>query len=58
VCNGDSGSGMIFQLNNKYYLRGIVSVSIALQNHLKCDPQHYVVFTDVSKFLPWIERYL
>lgn len=56
VCNGDSGGGMVFQRNNKWYLRGIVSVSIALQNQARCDPNHYAVFTDVAKFTNWIEN--
>ncbi|GAB0092391.1 transmembrane protease serine 9-like [Sergentomyia squamirostris] len=55
VCNGDSGGGMVFKENNKWYLRGIVSVSIALQNHFLCDPDHYAIFTDVAQFIDWIK---
>uniref|UniRef100_A0A1B0DK02 Uncharacterized protein n=1 Tax=Phlebotomus papatasi TaxID=29031 RepID=A0A1B0DK02_PHLPP len=58
VCNGDSGGGMVFKENNKWYLRGIVSVSIALQNHFLCDPDHYAVFTDVAQFIDWINDLL
>ncbi|KAI4455188.1 modular serine protease [Holotrichia oblita] len=62
VCNGDSGGGMVFQKptanpNRKaYHLRGLVSVSVALQNEFKCDPTHYVVFTDVAKYLEFIKQ--
>ena len=56
VCNGDSGGGLVFKQNNRWYLRGIVSVGAALQNTLKCDPNHYAVFTDVAKFLKWIKN--
>jgi secreted trypsin-like serine protease len=58
VCNGDSGGGMVFKNNNKWFLRGLVSVSVALQNKLRCDPNEYAVFTDVAKFLPWIRSHM
>lgn len=57
VCNGDSGGGMVFNQNGRWYLKGIVSVSVAIQNHFLCDPDHYVVFGDVSKYKRWIEGY-
>ncbi|KAL3271717.1 hypothetical protein HHI36_022188 [Cryptolaemus montrouzieri] len=63
VCNGDSGGGMVFSKRfpgvNKplYYLRGIVSISVALQNEFKCDGEHYAIFTDIAKYLPWIETF-
>lgn len=56
VCNGDSGGGMVFKYNNKWYIRGIVSIGLALQNHFTCDPNHYAVFTDVAKFIDWIKQ--
>ncbi|XP_026313565.1 serine protease gd-like [Hyposmocoma kahamanoa] len=56
VCNGDSGGGMVFNKQNRWYLRGLVSLSVARQNEYRCDPTHYVVFTDLAKFLPWIKQ--
>ncbi|GJQ80664.1 hypothetical protein Trydic_g9248 [Trypoxylus dichotomus] len=62
VCNGDSGDGLVFPKNTgdaskqAYQLRGLVSVSVALQNESKCDPSHYVVFTDVAKYLDFIKE--
>ncbi|XP_071056951.1 chymotrypsin-like elastase family member 2A isoform X2 [Onthophagus taurus] len=61
VCNGDSGGGMVFQRSagsgrKVYQLRGVVSLSVALQNEFKCDPKHYVVFTDVAKYLDFIKN--
>lgn len=47
---------MVFVNKNKWYIRGIVSVSIALQEEARCDPNHYAVFTDVAKFTNWIEN--
>lgn len=56
LCGGDSGGGMVFKQGGQYYLRGIVSVSIALQNSRKCDPHHYVVFADVAKYSNWVNN--
>ncbi|KAJ0173273.1 hypothetical protein K1T71_011449 [Dendrolimus kikuchii] len=56
VCNGDSGGGMVFEIGNKWFLRGLVSLSVAKQNEFRCDPTHYVIFTDIAKFLPWIKQ--
>ncbi|XP_013167820.1 PREDICTED: serine protease gd-like isoform X5 [Papilio xuthus] len=58
VCNGDSGGGMVFQMNDSWHLRGLVSLSVARQNEYRCDPTHYVVFTDLAKFLPWIRQHI
>ncbi|XP_013142043.1 PREDICTED: serine protease gd-like, partial [Papilio polytes] len=58
VCNGDSGGGMVFEMNGSWYLRGLVSLSVARQNEYRCDPTHYVVFTDLAKFLPWIRQHI
>ncbi|KAG5880886.1 hypothetical protein JTB14_001462 [Gonioctena quinquepunctata] len=64
VCNGDSGGGMVFPKtgsnpNNPIWeLRGMVSISVALQNQFKCDSSHYVVFTDVAKYFNWIKKAL
>ncbi|XP_050353335.1 serine protease gd-like isoform X2 [Nymphalis io] len=56
VCNGDSGGGMVFYMGDSWYLRGLVSLSVARQNEYRCDPTHFVVFTDLSKILPWIKQ--
>ena len=56
ICNGDSGGGMVFKQGKQFYLRGIVSISIALQNTLKCDPNHYAVFVDAAKYTTWIKQ--
>ncbi|KAK5638495.1 hypothetical protein RI129_012790 [Pyrocoelia pectoralis] len=60
VCNGDSGGGMVFPRETSkgqvWQLRGLVSISVALQNQFKCDTSHYVVFTDSAKYLGWIKE--
>lgn len=40
--------------NPIWQLRGLVSISVALQNQFRCDATHYVVFTDVAKYLDFI----
>ncbi|KAI4455112.1 modular serine protease [Holotrichia oblita] len=62
VCNGDSGGGMVFQKTGEqpdrkaFHLRGLVSLSVTLKDKAKCDPSHYVVFTDVAKYLEFIKK--
>ncbi|CAH0385796.1 unnamed protein product [Bemisia tabaci] len=58
VCNGDSGGGMVFPRGNTWHLRGIVSISVAHSGLRKCDTKHYIVFTDVAKYLDWINNYV
>jgi secreted trypsin-like serine protease len=58
VCNGDSGGGMVFNKNSKWYLRGIVSITVAKEGLRVCDTRHYVVFTDVAKYLDFVRKNL
>ncbi|XP_075219545.1 uncharacterized protein LOC142323596 [Lycorma delicatula] len=58
VCNGDSGGGMVFKQNSRWYLRGLVSITVAREGLRVCDTKHYVVFTDTAKYLEWINRYI
>jgi secreted trypsin-like serine protease len=57
-CNGDSGSGFIHQVNNKYYLRGIVSSSLFNNVQQSCDTKNYAVFTDVARYTTWIQLFM
>lgn len=57
-CNGDSGGGMTFYINNKWILRGIVSAALADPILNTCNLGEYVVFTDVAKFISWIKSYM
>lgn len=40
--------------NPVWQIRGMVSISVALQNQFKCDASHYVVFTDIAKYQDWV----
>ncbi|GLV36952.1 uncharacterized protein CBL_02213 [Carabus blaptoides fortunei] len=62
VCNGDSGGGLVFPKTNSnpnqpiWHIRGVVSISVALQSEFICDTSHYAIFTDVAKYLQWIRN--
>ncbi|XP_070493055.1 uncharacterized protein [Chironomus tepperi] len=55
VCRGDSGSGLIVTDGTTYYLRGIVSSSL-IGGPYGCDVDTYSVFTDVTKYIDWINN--
>ncbi|KAF2882837.1 hypothetical protein ILUMI_23349 [Ignelater luminosus] len=67
ICNAVVGDGMVFpklnstHQNTRWQLRGLVSTAVTSfisDNPLKCDPSHYVVFTDAAKHLDWIRKSL
>ncbi|CAH1118359.1 unnamed protein product [Phaedon cochleariae] len=61
VCNGDSGGGLMFPMrgtsgpNTQWQIRGMVSSTVPKIDNT-CDPNHYVIFTDVAKYLGWIHN--
>lgn len=52
VCFGDSGSGLFIQVNQVYYLKGIVSSSLIKEQ--LCDVSKNAVYTNVLKYMDWI----
>ncbi|XP_055635539.1 CLIP domain-containing serine protease B15-like [Toxorhynchites rutilus septentrionalis] len=58
ACNGDSGGGMFFLIGEHWFVRGIVSFSPVVESTGACDPQEYVVFTDVARYVDWIAHQL
>lgn len=62
VCNGDSGGGLVFPKSDSvpgqpvWQIRGVVSISVALQGEFVCDSSHYAVFADTAKYLDWIRQ--
>ncbi|XP_058060691.1 serine protease easter-like [Anopheles bellator] len=56
ACNGDSGGGMVFNYANVWYIRGLVSFIPLRGQEAICDPNQYTVFTDVAKYLSWIQK--
>ncbi|XP_050356541.1 chymotrypsin-C-like [Nymphalis io] len=68
ACNGDSGSAFqVFipdkekdtsKTNGAWFVRGIVSQTVARIDKAICDPEYYVVFTDVGKYIHWINKHM
>lgn len=54
VCLGDSGSGFMIKVNNKFYFKGIVSSSITTVTG--CYTKDYAIYTDVSKYYEFIQN--
>ena len=54
ACTGDSGGGLFVVYDNVYYLRGIVSSSLS-DHKLGCNVNTYALYTNVTKFIKWIE---
>ncbi|XP_070501791.1 serine protease gd-like [Chironomus tepperi] len=55
VCRGDSGNGLFVTDGTTYYLRGVVSSSL-IGGPYGCDVDTYSVFTDVTKYIDWINN--
>ncbi|CAO1415670.1 unnamed protein product [Diamesa serratosioi] len=54
-CYGDSGSGMFVKNKKRYYLRGLVSVSLS-DNNKTCDTSVYALYTNIFMFTEWIRQ--
>lgn len=52
VCNGDSGGGLFVKSGGVFYLRGLVSASLLADG--KCDVFNFALYTNVNKFIAWI----
>ncbi|KAF5280731.1 hypothetical protein FQA39_LY18014 [Lamprigera yunnana] len=56
-CNGDSGGGFLIEVDGRWTLRGIVSMSLATPDG-NCDLKQYVVFSDVAQYRQWILSFI
>ncbi|KAH1000431.1 hypothetical protein HUJ04_000340 [Dendroctonus ponderosae] len=54
TCIGDSGAGFMMLKNQKFYLRGVMS--LVLSDAGKCDLANFMVFCDVAKVLDWVKK--
>lgn len=52
-CTGDSGSGLMLRMGNKWLMRGIVSLALGTESE-PCNLKKYVIYTDTTHFLDWI----
>ncbi|EDV48860.1 serine protease gd [Drosophila erecta] len=53
-CFGDSGSALIVLRNNRWYVRGVVSLSPRRGDI--CDLSKYVIYCDVAKHIDWVRQ--
>lgn len=52
VCKGDSGSGLYVEIFGRFYLRGIVSSSVARP----CTQTNYAIYSDIYKYLNFLSK--
>ncbi|XP_035902646.1 uncharacterized protein LOC118507748 isoform X3 [Anopheles stephensi] len=58
ACDGDGGGGLFFEVEGKWYVRGIVSyISGDTENEI-CTTTKHAAFTDVTKYVNWIKKYI
>ncbi|XP_030563892.1 CLIP domain-containing serine protease B15 [Drosophila novamexicana] len=53
-CLGDSGGGLMVLHNDRWYVRGIVS--LAQRAGHGCNLSRFVIYSDVASHLSWVER--
>ncbi|XP_045782494.1 chymotrypsin-C-like [Maniola jurtina] len=68
ACNGDSGGAFqVFIAEDEdmgsdtlgtWHVKGIISNTVARFESNICDPESYVIFTNVESYVDWIEQYL
>uniref|UniRef100_A0A182PBP8 Peptidase S1 domain-containing protein n=1 Tax=Anopheles epiroticus TaxID=199890 RepID=A0A182PBP8_9DIPT len=58
ACNGDSGGGLFFNVEGKWFVRGVVSFIPFRKRTGLCDASKYTAFVDVAKYLGWIDQYI
>jgi len=54
ICQGDTGIGHYVKQNEKFYLRGISSVSFTNAFN-ECDTTREAIYTDATRFYSWIK---
>lgn len=52
---GDSGSGLFIKIGSSFFLKGIVSSSL-FDDRGNCDVNKFAIYTDVPKFIRWINK--
>ncbi|KPU80584.1 uncharacterized protein Dana_GF26735, isoform B [Drosophila ananassae] len=55
-CFGDSGAALIVLRNNRWVIRGVVSLSPRLG--VICDLSQYAIYCDVSTYVDWIREHM
>ena len=42
----------------RWYLRGVVHLSLLDKENMQCDLKSYLVYTDVAMYMDWITTYV
>uniref|UniRef100_A0A182SPM0 Peptidase S1 domain-containing protein n=1 Tax=Anopheles maculatus TaxID=74869 RepID=A0A182SPM0_9DIPT len=58
ACNGDSGGGLFFEVEGKWFVRGIVSYIPGQAENEICTTSKHAAFTDVTKYVDWIKGFI
>lgn len=53
-CRGDSGGGLYALKSHVFFLKGLISASLTRNN--QCDVTNFALYTNVEKFIEWIEN--
>lgn len=54
-CTGDSGGGFFVEIDNVWYIQGIVSASY-ITSEKTCDVTKYSIFTKINEFKDWLRH--
>ncbi|KRT85509.1 Trypsin [Oryctes borbonicus] len=54
ICIGDAGAGLVFELDNRYFLGGIAATMMASEEG--CESNHYSLYTKISSYLKWLKQ--
>ncbi|XP_059476309.1 uncharacterized protein LOC132197201 [Neocloeon triangulifer] len=62
ACKGDSGGGLVFFSDDRFFLRGVVSMgrarTVATDDGalllVTCNPDYFALYTDVTNYMRWI----
>ncbi|XP_049294230.1 elastase-1-like [Anopheles funestus] len=58
TCSGDSGGGMFFEIEGKWFVRGIVSFVSGNRENDLCNTSKQISLTDVANYIDWIKKHV
>ncbi|XP_050079748.1 uncharacterized protein LOC126567574 [Anopheles maculipalpis] len=58
ACSEESGGGLYFEVEGKWFVRGIASLIPGQTENEICTTTKHAAFTDVTKHIDWIKRYI
>uniref|UniRef100_A0A182W9F3 Peptidase S1 domain-containing protein n=1 Tax=Anopheles minimus TaxID=112268 RepID=A0A182W9F3_9DIPT len=58
ACSGDIGGGMFYEIEGKWFVRGIVSYTPGYVGNNVCNTSQNIALTDVATYVTWIKKYV